>query len=381
MSFGSLSGDGGRGAQPGRGAGRLPAEHRRGRAVAAPPARRRPGLPDRHGVLRLPRRRRAGSTSPRLKDLVAAAPVRALEIKLQPGREARAWAGCCPAAKVTAEIAEIRGIPEGVDCISPSRHAEFSDVDSMLDFVELLAAETGLPVGIKSAVGDLGFWDELTDADGAAPAGASTSSPSTAARAAPAPRRWSSPTRCRCRSSSASPGSTRPSPRPACTSSVTFIGARQARACPTTRSSRSRSAATWSTSAREAMLAIGCIQAQKCHTDPCPTGVATQNPWLAHGLDPALKSVRAAQLRRHPAPRPAQGRRGRAASSTRPDRQPATWRSSTGRTASHARCARSTATSRGWGLPSAADRAEIARLMAGEAPQGGSAPPSATAQG
>ena len=47
-----------RGAQPGRGAGRLPAEHRRGRAVAAPPARRRAGLPDRDGVLRLPRRAR-----------------------------------------------------------------------------------------------------------------------------------------------------------------------------------------------------------------------------------------------------------------------------------------------------------------------------------
>ena len=45
---------------------------------------------------------------------------------------------------------------------------------------------------------------------------------------------------------------------------------------------------------REAMLAIGCVQSQKCHTDTCPTGVATQNRWLAHGLDPALKSVRAA---------------------------------------------------------------------------------------
>ncbi len=44
--------------------------------------------------------------------------------------------------------------------------------------------------------------------------------------------------------------------------------------------------------AREAMLAVGCIQAQRCHTDKCPTGVATQDPWLAHGLDPALKSVR-----------------------------------------------------------------------------------------
>jgi glutamate synthase (ferredoxin) len=45
---------------------------------------------------------------------------------------------------------------------------------------------------------------------------------------------------------------------------------------------------------REAMLAVGCIQAQKCHTGECPTGVATQNPWLAHGLDPTLKSERLA---------------------------------------------------------------------------------------
>jgi hypothetical protein len=45
---------------------------------------------------------------------------------------------------------------------------------------------------------------------------------------------------------------------------------------------------------REAMLAIGCIQAQRCHTGSCPTGVATNNRWLMHGLDPDLKSARAA---------------------------------------------------------------------------------------
>ena len=51
--------------------------------------------------------------------------------------------------------------------------------------------------------------------------------------------------------------------------------------------------------AREAMLAIGCIQAQRCHTDHCPTGVATQNRWLVRGLDPGLKSARvAAYIRR-----------------------------------------------------------------------------------
>ena len=97
----------------------------------------------------------------RLKDLVAGAPVRALEIKLSQGAKP-GLGGVLPAAKVSAEIAAARGVGEGVDCISPSRHAEFSNCDSLLDWVELLAAETGLPVGIKSAVGDMGFWDELT---------------------------------------------------------------------------------------------------------------------------------------------------------------------------------------------------------------------------
>lgn len=45
---------------------------------------------------------------------------------------------------------------------------------------------------------------------------------------------------------------------------------------------------------REAMLAVGCIQAQRCHTGSCPTGVATQSRWLMRGLDPEVKHVRAA---------------------------------------------------------------------------------------
>ena len=42
------------------------------------------------------------------------------------------------------------------------------------------------------------------------------------------------------------------------------------------------------------MMAIGCIQAQRCHTGHCPTGVATQSRWLMKGLDPGLKSARLA---------------------------------------------------------------------------------------
>ena len=45
---------------------------------------------------------------------------------------------------------------------------------------------------------------------------------------------------------------------------------------------------------REALMSIGCIQAQRCHTDHCPTGVATQNRWLMRGLDPELKAGRLA---------------------------------------------------------------------------------------
>ena len=45
---------------------------------------------------------------------------------------------------------------------------------------------------------------------------------------------------------------------------------------------------------RETMLAIGCIQAQRCHTNHCPTGIATQNKWLSGGLDPVSKSQRTA---------------------------------------------------------------------------------------
>ncbi|MFT6629731.1 MAG: glutamate synthase domain-containing protein 2, partial [Flavobacteriales bacterium] len=89
--------------------------------------------------------------------------VRLIEIKLsqgaKPGR-----GGVLPAAKITPEIAAIRGIPEGKDCISPSGHTAFHDVDSMLEVVEAIAAATGLPVGIKSAVGETKFWEDLAEA-------------------------------------------------------------------------------------------------------------------------------------------------------------------------------------------------------------------------
>jgi hypothetical protein len=129
--------------------------------------------------------------------------------------------------------------------------------------------------------------------------------------------------------------------------------------------------------AREAMLSIGCIQALKCHEDTCPTGVATQNSWLTHGLDPGLKSVRAANyigtLRRDLL------RVAEACGVEHPGLVPTdAVEILTGRTASRP-LSEVYEYEPGWGVPSPADRAEISRIMTGEAPQGGTAPPSPTA--
>jgi len=231
----------------------------------------------------------------RLKDLVASAPVRALEVKLSQGAKP-GLGGLLPGEKVTAEIAEIRGIPEGKDCISPSRHAEFNDVDSMLDWVELLADETGLPVGIKSAVGDMTFWESLVDqmargdrgvdfvtVDGGE--GGTGAAPLIFTDAVALPFRTGF---SRVYGLFAEAG---------LTDDVTFIGAGKL-GLPDNAVVALALGCDMVNVGREAMLAIGCIQAQKCHTDTCPTGVATQNPWLTRGLDADLKSVRAANYLR-----------------------------------------------------------------------------------
>ncbi|MCV7110375.1 FMN-binding glutamate synthase family protein, partial [Mycolicibacterium setense] len=97
----------------------------------------------------------------RLIDRVAATPsIRAIEIKLRQGAKP-GLGGMLPGAKVTADIAAIRGIPVGVDCKSPAGHSAFADIDGMLELVETIADATGLPVGIKSAVGEGLFWPQL----------------------------------------------------------------------------------------------------------------------------------------------------------------------------------------------------------------------------
>ena len=311
----------------------------------------------------------------RLKDLVASAPVRALEIKLSQGAKP-GLGGVLPGPKVSAEIASTRGVTPGQDCISPSRHAEFDDCDSLLDWVELLADETGLPVGIKSAVGDLEFWDELTTQmrdtgrgvdfvtiDGGE--GGTGAAPLIFTDSVSLPFQLGF---ARVYKTFAERG---------LHEQVVFIGAGKL-GLPDNAVVAFALGCDMVNVAREAMLAIGCIQAQKCHTDTCPTGVATQNAWLTRGLDPKLKGVRAANyvktLRRdlmkvaeacgveHPGLIDADSVEvldGRTAST--PLREVYGYAPD-------------------WGVPSAADRDEIVRLMTAHDQQGGTAPPSGTAQ-
>jgi glutamate synthase domain-containing protein 2 len=291
MSFGSMSGNA---IQALNGGARLAGcMHNTGEGGLSPHHRNGGDIILQVGTAYFGCRDEAGNFSiEKLKEVVDSAPVRAIEIKLSQGAKP-GLGGLLPAAKVTKEISEIRGIPMGKDCASPSRHTAFTDEDSLLDFVEMVAAETGLPVGIKSAVGEMHFWHELArlmakrdrgvdfvTVDGGE--GGTGASPLGFADSIALPFRMGF---SRVYGTFAEAG---------LTDDVTFIGSGKL-GLPDNAVVAFALGADMVNVAREAMMSIGCIQSQKCHTDRCPTGVATQDPWLSHGLDPASKAERCAQ--------------------------------------------------------------------------------------
>jgi len=86
--------------------------------------------------------------------------IKMIEIKLSQGAKP-GKGGILPAEKVTKEIALIRKIKAGEASISPAYHTMFSNAKELVQFIELIAEKTGLPVGIKSAVGQVDFWYDL----------------------------------------------------------------------------------------------------------------------------------------------------------------------------------------------------------------------------
>jgi len=215
--------------------------------------------------------------------------IKCIEIKLSQGAKP-GKGGILPGEKVTKEIAKARGVPIGKDVISPNCHTAFHDVDTMIDCIEAIAEATGLPVGIKSAVGESAFWEELATkmkarkqgpdfiaVDGGE--GGTGAAPLTYADHVSFPFKigFSRVYRLFQKANM--------------TEGVLWIGSGKL-GFPDRAVVAFAMGCDLIAVAREAMLAIGCIQAQQCHTGACPAGVATHSPWLQAGLDVDDKALR-----------------------------------------------------------------------------------------
>lgn len=233
-----------------------------------------------------------GNLSPeRAREL--GAQVCAFEIKLSQGAKP-GKGGVLPGRKVTSEIARIRGIPAHRDSISPSRHPDIASVAELLDQTVRLRELTGRPVGVKLALGDWQFMDALCDAvlrRGLADApdfitvdggeGGSGAAPQSLADHVGLPIAEALPLVVDALISAGLKERVR-----VVASGKLVTGARAAWALAM--------GADFVNSARGFMFALGCIQALRCHTNSCPTGIATHNRRLQRGLVVAEKYQRVA---------------------------------------------------------------------------------------
>ena len=224
--------------------------------------------------------------------------VKAFEIKLSQGAKP-GKGGVLPGAKVTAEIARIRGIPEGEDSISPNRHHDIANMNDLLDKVAYLRELTGRPVGIKTAIGGWEFVNDLCDTvlrrgreyapdflaiDGGE--GGSGAAPQTLFDHMAMPI------------AEALPRVVDSLLQADLKNRIRVIAAGKL-----VTSAR----AAWAlcvgadliNTARGFMFSLGCIQALRCHQNTCPTGVTTHNPRLQRGLVVEEKFQRVANYARN----------------------------------------------------------------------------------
>ena len=204
------------------------------------------------------------------------AQVKMIEIKLSQGAKP-GHGGVLPKAKVSAEIAQARGVPMGQDCVSPARHSAFSTPVELLQFLaRLRELSGGKPVGIKLCVGHPLEWFAIVKAmlhtgltpdfvvvDGAE--GGTGAAPIEFADHMGMPLRDG----LRLVHNSLVGAGLRDRIRIGASGKV-VSAFHIARALAL--------GADWCNSARGFMFSLGCIQSRNCHTDQCPTGVATQDP-------------------------------------------------------------------------------------------------------
>lgn len=227
----------------------------------------------------------------KLRGVAAHETVRMFEVKLSQGAKP-GKGGILPGAKITPEIAEIRGIPEGKDSISPNRHVDAGDNAGLLNLIARVRDVTGKPTGIKTVIGAPGWIDELCDAIHergieSAPDFITIDSGDGGTGAAPMPLMDN----C---------GLTIREALPLVVDALTIAGLRDRIKVIASGKLITPAEVAWAycagadfvVSARGFMFSLGCIQALKCNKNTCPTGITTHNPRLQKGLDPAVKSER-----------------------------------------------------------------------------------------
>ncbi len=216
--------------------------------------------------------------------------VKMIEIKLSQGAKP-GHGGMLPAAKVSAEIAAARGVPVGVDCLSPSHHGAFDSPRGLLDFVaRLRELSGGKPTGFKLAIGHPWEWFGIAKAmaeSGVLPDFIVVDGAEGGTGAAPAEFIDHVGV---------------PMHEALMLVHNTLVGLELRDSIRIGAAGRITSAfdiartlalgADWCNAARGYMFALGCIQAQSCHTDRCPSGVATQDPSRWKALDVPDKATR-----------------------------------------------------------------------------------------
>ena len=236
----------------------------------------------------------AGNLDPeKIKALTAIPQVKMFEIKLSQGAKP-GKGGILPAEKVTDLIATTRGIPAGEDSISPNRHPEVTDADSLLDLIDRVRSASGKPTGIKLVLGQTAWLDDFCEAIHArglasAPDFITVDSADGGTGAAP-------------QGLMDNMGLPVSSSLPLVHSRLTAAGLRERVKLvasgkminPAGVAAALCLGADVVCSARGFMLSLGCIQALQCNENTCPTGITTQDPKLQKGLDPIIKGDRVA---------------------------------------------------------------------------------------
>ena len=229
----------------------------------------------------------------RLRAIAALPEVKMFEIKLSQGAKP-GKGGILPGVKVTGEIARIRGIPAGIDSISPNGHPDIRSIADLLDRINEIRDITGKPVGFKMAVGELSFFDELSIAilqrgEASAPDFITLDSGDGGTGAAP-------------QSLMDHAGMSIREVLPVVADKLIAHGLRERikiiaagkLILPVDVAWALCAGADFVNSARGFMFALGCIQAMQCNRNTCPTGITTHDPHLQRGLDPVDKGERVA---------------------------------------------------------------------------------------